>query len=58
MTCTQQGLIMLAVGLVSATCLALMAMSNFLDSEEGFQTALRWTGRLAFLSLVTKTVWN
>ena len=49
MTRTQQGLIMLSIGVAISVAVSLLAVQNSSDITEGLQVALRWTGRLGFL---------
>ncbi|MFK7734356.1 MAG: hypothetical protein AB8B48_22220 [Pseudomonadales bacterium] len=48
MTRTQQGLLMLSIGVFLAIAAAYFGLVNAQDGAIGHEVALRWTGRLAF----------
>lgn len=48
MSRTQQGLLMLSIGVFLAIAATYAGLVNAEDNATGFEVALRWTGRLAF----------
>ncbi|MEM8501027.1 MAG: hypothetical protein AAF542_23645 [Pseudomonadota bacterium] len=52
MTRTQQGLLMLSIGVFLAITAAYVGLVNAEDGAKGYEVALRWTGRLAFFAFL------
>ncbi len=52
MTRTQQGLLMLSIGVFLAMAAAYIGLANAEDGAKGHEVALRWTGRLAFFAFL------